>query len=267
MIEFLKYDPHNHSSFSDGHETPEEIAEAAAGKVDYLGLSDHDTVRGIPRFLDAVQKIRDRGINLQGVPSTEITTSIGHMILAIPDSSQAAGFLKWANGVDFHNIDPAKAILPGVSDFNGVAIFTHPEVPLTQGASFSDIERLLDRLPGEIHGHIGIEANNHSAHILPQYGRIRRETEKWNQSVGLAQVAGTDSHSKHLAGDFFGLVPKSDHGEPIAQAFRNRTIISPDRPITFGGRMKILASHGSQHLKYTTGLDPYPAVRWILALG
>lgn len=267
MTEVLKYDPHGHSTFSDGHETPEEIVEAAAGKVDYLGLSDHDNVRGIPRFLDAIARLNDRGVSLQGVPSTEISTSIGHMILAIPDPSQTAGFLKWANNVDLYNIDAADAILPGVSDFNGVAIFTHPQVPFTEGASFSNIERLLDRLPAEIHGHIGIESDNHSAHILPSYGRIRRETEMWNRSVGLAQVAGTDSHSKHLAGDFFSLVPKSDKGEPITQAFRDRTIFAPDRQVGLGGKIKILASHGSEHVKYKTGYDPYPAVRWILALG
>lgn len=264
MSEHLKYDAHNHSFFSDGHESPEEIVEVAATRVDYIGLSDHDNVRGIPRFLDAVKRVNDRGINLRGVPSAEITTSIGHMILAVPDPSMTEGFLKWAREVDFFNIDPAAAIVPGVSEFNGVCIFTHPSVPLTQGASFTDIERLIDRLPPETHGHIGIETNNHSAHMLPNYGNIRTRTEAWNQNLGLAQVAATDSHSKHLAGAFYSLLPGADTGEPIVEAFRSRSVIAPGRSVSLGGKLKILLSHGSEHLKYKTGLDVYPLARRLL---
>lgn len=264
MTEFLKYDPHNHSSFSDGHETPEEIAQAAAGRVDFLGLSDHNTVAGIPRFLEAVKRVNDTDIRLQGVPSTEISTSIGHMILAVPDSSVANHFLDWARGMEFMNIDPRNVILPGVRDFNGICIFTHPRVPFTEGASFQNLERLLNTLPADIYPNLAIETNNYSAHILLHYARIQRQTRAWNQQFGLAEIAGTDSHSKHLAGRFFSLVPQGNGDEPVAEAVRSRTLITPDLRVSIGGKMQVLISHGSEHLKYKTGLDVYPLVKGLL---
>lgn len=264
MSELLRYDAHNHSLFSDGHESPEEIVEAAATRVDYLGLSDHDNVRGIPRFLDAVKRVNDRGINLRGVPSAEITTSIGHMILAVPDPEMTGRFLRWARGIDFFNIDPADAIVPGVSEFNGVCIFTHPEVPLTRGATFTDIERLMDRLPESVRAHIGIESNNHASRALPYYDKIRKQTEVWSRNLGLAGLAATDSHSKHLAGAFYSLVPDTGSQTPIVDAFRNGTVTDPDRPVSLGAKLKIILSHGSEHVKYKTGVDVYPLVRWAL---
>lgn len=49
-------DLHMHSIFSDGSKTPEElVAEAAELALKGIALTDHDTVAGIPRFLEAAE--------------------------------------------------------------------------------------------------------------------------------------------------------------------------------------------------------------------
>ncbi len=64
-------DLHAHSLFSDGTYTPEELVEAAVkAKLAAVALTDHDTVAGIPRFLEAAA-----AVNLRAVPGVELSTS------------------------------------------------------------------------------------------------------------------------------------------------------------------------------------------------
>lgn len=62
-------DLHVHSTFSDGTNTPEELAElAATAGITALALTDHDGMMGIDRFLEAC---RSRGV--RGIPGVEIS--------------------------------------------------------------------------------------------------------------------------------------------------------------------------------------------------
>ncbi len=64
-------DLHMHSIFSDGTQTPEElIDEAVRADVSAVALTDHDTVKGLPRFLAAAER---NGI--AGVTGVEVSTS------------------------------------------------------------------------------------------------------------------------------------------------------------------------------------------------
>jgi len=52
-------DLHMHSIFSDGSMTPEElIAEGLSIGLKGMALTDHDTVGGVPRFIEAAEKVR-----------------------------------------------------------------------------------------------------------------------------------------------------------------------------------------------------------------
>lgn len=63
-------DLHMHSTFSDGSFTPEElVAKAVEAGLAAISLTDHDTMAGIPRFLEA-----GRQHNLKVVPGVEIST-------------------------------------------------------------------------------------------------------------------------------------------------------------------------------------------------
>ncbi|MDR2526474.1 MAG: PHP domain-containing protein [Rickettsiales bacterium] len=53
-------DLHTHSIHSDGRFTPEEVVDKAYNSgVRYLSLTDHDTISGIPEFLEASKKYKD----------------------------------------------------------------------------------------------------------------------------------------------------------------------------------------------------------------
>lgn len=63
-------DLHTHSTFSDGTLTPARIvAEARAAGLRAVALTDHNTVAGLPEFLDAA-----RGTDVQAIPGVEIST-------------------------------------------------------------------------------------------------------------------------------------------------------------------------------------------------
>ncbi len=65
-------DLHTHSSYSDGLLSPAAlVAEAAARGVRFLGLTDHDTVAGIP---EAHQAGADLGVEV--IPGVELSTSL-----------------------------------------------------------------------------------------------------------------------------------------------------------------------------------------------
>ncbi|HPA77488.1 MAG TPA: PHP domain-containing protein [Kiritimatiellia bacterium] len=63
-------DLHMHSSFSDGSFTPEELVNKAVElNVSAISLTDHDTMAGVPRFLEAGARQ-----NLQVIAGVEIST-------------------------------------------------------------------------------------------------------------------------------------------------------------------------------------------------
>ena len=66
-------DLHTHSNHSDGTFTPEElIAEAERVGLSAIALTDHNTVSGLPRFLEAA-----RGSSVEAIPGSEISTEYG----------------------------------------------------------------------------------------------------------------------------------------------------------------------------------------------
>ncbi|MGI6086360.1 MAG: PHP domain-containing protein [Kiritimatiellia bacterium] len=65
-------DLHTHSTFSDGSLTPEQLVqEAAFIGLSAIALTDHDTIGGVPRFLDAC-----RAAQIRGVPGVELSADI-----------------------------------------------------------------------------------------------------------------------------------------------------------------------------------------------
>lgn len=63
-------DLHTHSVFSDGTDTPEElVARAEALGLSALALTDHNSVAGLPRFLNAAE-----GSAVEAVPGIEFST-------------------------------------------------------------------------------------------------------------------------------------------------------------------------------------------------
>jgi PAS domain S-box-containing protein len=69
MNETILVNLHCHTFFSDGEQTPEELAgNLAAAGVRYASLTDHDTLEGLPRFHEALKKF-----NIAYLPGIELT--------------------------------------------------------------------------------------------------------------------------------------------------------------------------------------------------
>ena len=66
----FKCDLHNHSICSDGRFKPKEIIEMAKnGNLDYISLTDHDTLSGIDEAILEAKKL-----NINFIPGIELST-------------------------------------------------------------------------------------------------------------------------------------------------------------------------------------------------
>lgn len=86
----MNCDLHTHSIYSDGTWTPTQIVEEAAKRALAVALTDHNSISGLPEFLDAARK---NGVT--AVPGTEFTTEFQgtelHIVaLFIPEESYGA---------------------------------------------------------------------------------------------------------------------------------------------------------------------------------
>ena len=90
-------DLHCHSTFSDGSFTPEELAAMADSiGLSALALSDHDTMAGIPRFLEAA-----KAYSFEPVPAVELSVDCPHGVMHMlgywmdPDNEPLNRQLEW----------------------------------------------------------------------------------------------------------------------------------------------------------------------------
>ncbi|MEA4863698.1 MAG: PHP domain-containing protein [Victivallaceae bacterium] len=91
-----RIDLHLHSNFSDGADSPEEVAKAAdAAGLAAAALTDHDTLDGLPRFMACAEKYPE----LTLIPGVEISTRFNNRELHIvglwvdPGCAELAEFL------------------------------------------------------------------------------------------------------------------------------------------------------------------------------
>src|SRR5262245_43382021 len=71
-------DLHGHSLWSDGMQSPEEIVRAAAGRVDVLALTDHDTIHGARIAQEYAQDHPELGVDV--IVGEEVSTLNGHVL-------------------------------------------------------------------------------------------------------------------------------------------------------------------------------------------
>ncbi|AYE35363.1 PHP domain-containing protein [Clostridium septicum] len=86
----IKYDLHTHSTSSDGRYSPRDVVKLAKENgVEYLALTDHDTLSGINDALLEAKKL-----NINFIPGIELSTEFNH------ESIHVLGFFK---GDDYKN--------------------------------------------------------------------------------------------------------------------------------------------------------------------
>jgi hypothetical protein len=107
---------HLHSTHSDGRWTVEEIAEAARARpVDFMFLTDHNTVTGVSALRRAVAG------RIPVHAGQEMTTFRGHAL-----ALGLAEWLDWRAGLDGRTIDD---VARAVRAAGGVMIVAHPDAP------------------------------------------------------------------------------------------------------------------------------------------
>jgi PHP domain-containing protein len=108
-------DLHVHTLYSDGGQSPEAIVRAAAGRLDVVGITDHDRVGGALRGRDYAREHPELGVDV--VVGEEISTLDGHLIGLYLSERVPPGL-------------PARETIRPIHDQGGLAVAAHPFHPL-----------------------------------------------------------------------------------------------------------------------------------------
>lgn len=195
---------HCHSSFSDGHLPPEQLARRLAQSgVRFAALTDHDTVEGQAPFKAACAR---EGIGF--VPGLEMSaqTTFGEVHLLAygfdPEHEQLKGLLAsvarkdrsaiaegtpWGRSV--HRAKPADEVIRIVHQAGGTVFLAHP---LDQARDFERLNALVREL--RAHGLDGLEAF-YAPYGVEDIASLAALAER----SGLLVSAGTDYHGPGIA--------------------------------------------------------------------
>jgi predicted metal-dependent phosphoesterase TrpH len=181
-------DLHVHSHWSDGAQSPERIVRAAGGRVDVVGLTDHDEIRGALRAREFAAAHPELGVEV--VVGEEISTLNGHLI----------GL--WLEEV----VPPGLSALRTIELIHaqgGVAVAAHPFHPIRGAArGHRSLGAMIDDLPLD-----AIEVVNNA-------GVFSRLYDAWaavrNLEWMLPVTAGSDAHDVWYLGSAVTRFPGRD---------------------------------------------------------
>ena len=171
-------DLHRHSDHSDGHWTVDDlVAWARANRLDFVTLTDHNTISGLARMDDLTAD------DLLTIGGSEMTTYWGHAL--------ALGVHRW---VDWR-VQPGKRsmrdIASEVTESGGVFVIAHPKSPGDPDCTGCDW-RYADMMPGNArvvevwNGSWTGDSNNERAVAL-WYSWLE-------QGLRIVASAGSDAH-------------------------------------------------------------------------
>jgi hypothetical protein len=196
------YDGHGHSNASDGLHKPEDIIDSAIEKgLQIIGLSDHNVVSNIPRFLDYTDKINKHKHIILPIPAVEMSTNQGDLLVTIPDRNHAENFIsKYKKPQKRPN--PSELIEEYIDEYNAIIIFPHPEIAHLKGIELDYIEDLLLKIPSHYHKNIGIEVYNWmSQAFFWKRAKQEKSIHNFNKILKLAPFSFTDYHAAHHVGN------------------------------------------------------------------
>lgn len=218
------YDGHGHSTASDGINSPEEIIDQAINKgLSIIGLSDHNVVTNIPRFLEYSDKINKNEQIILPIPAVEFSTSQGDLLITIPNRDDAENFL--LNYTKPHKRpNPIELIEENIDKYNAIVIFPHPEVAYLKGISLNYIEEVLEKIPKHYHKNIGIEIYNWmSQAFFWKRSKQEKGIHNYNQLLKLASFSFTDYHSaNHVGNGSTAVYMKELSSQSFIEAVQNR---------------------------------------------
>lgn len=203
---FIRIDLHVHTVFSDGMETPEKmIARAKALHLDGIAITDHDSIAGWERAIEAGKQL---GVIV--IPGKEIRMRHGPRVVG----EILALFLE--DDVKKNQITALGDIVDEIRSHGGIAVVPHPFDPLRpsiiletakrEGVSFDAIESINGR---------NNAMSNAKAITFAQHYKI-------------PQIGGSDAHlAREVAEAYTFCDTESNHSEE----FRKLILKGRSRPI------------------------------------
>ncbi len=190
---YSKADLHIHSTYSDGRDSPDEIVDAALGKVQVIAITDHNEIKGAFKAKEYALKHR---IKLDVVIGEEISTKNGHII---------GLFLK-------DKIIPGKTAMDTIEEIHkqeGLAVAPHPFSFIKFNAmGYDPINKILKDLDLDAIEIINCDSifsiiqnavegiNNNNNFLIG---------ENPNTFIRFAQLGVSDAHSKAFIGKGYTL--------------------------------------------------------------
>lgn len=119
----IKCDLHNHSTASDGRNSPSEVVKIASNNgVQYLSLTDHDTVSGLEEAIHSSNKL-----NVKFIPGIELSTEYNNTSVHIlgffkDDEYKNKDFLKALSDLKEKRIKRAYEIVDRLKKFNNITL-------------------------------------------------------------------------------------------------------------------------------------------------
>lgn len=192
------FDLHNHSRYSDGDRTPEQMVRYAHNLgLSGIAITDHDCIKGYERARAEAEKYDDGFIVVSG---EEVSSEKGH-ILAYGVTQKVPGGL---------SMEVTTSL---IHEQGGVAVAAHPYSTLGTGDPFS-IEELSDR---QLLLLDGVETYNGSV-LWPK--DANEKAQELADTYGLAQIGGSDAHTRWAQGLGLTITEGVDDVEGLLEAIR-----------------------------------------------
>jgi len=195
MVANGKADIHNHTTASDGLQTPHEVVHYAATHTDLnvIAITDHDTVDGAHAAYDYWQRHRDQYPHLEVIKGIEVSSAGGHILGLFVEEDIPANMR-------------VEDTISAIHEQGGLAIAAHPFTimefffkPQGVGKGIAYLSELD-----------GIEARNASpSELFANY-----QTMFFNRRhLSIPELGGSDAHFRTMIGKTHTLFPGTSAAE------------------------------------------------------
>ncbi len=177
-MNYSKADTHIHTSYSDGNNSPEDIVETAAGRLDVIAITDHNRIKGA--FKAKEYALKNSFLEVDVIIGEEISTKNGHVIGLFLEKKIIPG-------------KTAQETIDEIHSQGGLAIAPHPYYPVSYAEKgYPTIRKLLPTLDFD-----AVEVINNSS-TFSIFSNAAASLA--NVSIGLPPVGVSDAHMSNFIG-------------------------------------------------------------------